>query len=233
MVFALASVSFVNNGIAFNLSQVNTYSRIASSNGADLVCFGEAFLQGFDSLSWNYEIDKGIAITQDSLEMASVKHMSLDHHIDILLGDIEREQHNLYSSCALITEGCILTNYRRISKGWKKPRCDENHYKEGDDVQEFEYKNKVCKIAICGDLWDCKERFLHCEMLFWPVFVDFTEKQWEDHLQEYADQASVCARTFMINSISKESKAIGGSACFSHNSAVHQYPLHAEGLLYV
>lgn len=26
-----------------------------------MICFGEAFLQGFDSLSWNYEKDKEIA----------------------------------------------------------------------------------------------------------------------------------------------------------------------------
>ena len=55
MKIALASAKFINNDIAYNLHQMERYARRAKDSGADLICFGETFLQGFDSLCWNYE----------------------------------------------------------------------------------------------------------------------------------------------------------------------------------
>ena len=57
MKIGLAQYKFINNDISFNLSQLK---RAASqySGKVDLLCFGESFLQGFDSLSWDYENDK-------------------------------------------------------------------------------------------------------------------------------------------------------------------------------
>ena len=43
--------------IAFNISQIEK-ALSAAQGRVDLLCFGEAFLQGFDSLSWDYETDK-------------------------------------------------------------------------------------------------------------------------------------------------------------------------------
>ena len=47
---ALASKSFVNGDIGVNLTAVLAARAEGAALGADLVCFGEAFLQGFDSL---------------------------------------------------------------------------------------------------------------------------------------------------------------------------------------
>lgn len=62
MKIALASAKFINNDIAYNLHQMERYARCAKDSGSDLICFGETFLQGFDSLCWNYEKDKEIAV---------------------------------------------------------------------------------------------------------------------------------------------------------------------------
>ena len=62
MKIALASARTVDRDIAHNLSQLERYTKEAKAAGADLVCFGEAFLQGFNALSWQYEIDKTIAL---------------------------------------------------------------------------------------------------------------------------------------------------------------------------
>ena len=47
---ALASKPFVNGDIGANLTVVLATMAEGTALGADLVCFGEAFLQGFDSL---------------------------------------------------------------------------------------------------------------------------------------------------------------------------------------
>ena len=66
MKIGLVSYEFNNGKIEYNIEKIE--KAIISANGkADLLCFGETFLQGFDSLSWNYEIDKSIAITKESV----------------------------------------------------------------------------------------------------------------------------------------------------------------------
>ena len=62
MKIALASARIVDRDINYNLSQMERYMKEAKAMGADLVCFGEAFLQGFNALSWQYEEDKKIAV---------------------------------------------------------------------------------------------------------------------------------------------------------------------------
>ena len=65
MKIGLVSYEFKNGEIEYNIKKIE--KAIISANGkADLLCFGETFLQGFDSLSWNYETDKDVAITKDS-----------------------------------------------------------------------------------------------------------------------------------------------------------------------
>ena len=61
MRIGLASYLSKNHDISFNMNQIElAFNR--SKRKVDLLCFGEAFVQGFDSLCWNYEIDKDIAL---------------------------------------------------------------------------------------------------------------------------------------------------------------------------
>ena len=46
MKVALAGSRFVNGDMAFNLTQIEHWAREARRRGAELICFGEAFLQG-------------------------------------------------------------------------------------------------------------------------------------------------------------------------------------------
>ena len=52
MIIALAAVGFKNGDTAYNKEKILETMREYSGK-ADLVLFGETFLQGFDSLSWN------------------------------------------------------------------------------------------------------------------------------------------------------------------------------------
>ncbi len=99
-----------------------------SKGKVDLLCFGEAFIQGFDSLCWNYEIDKDIALSFSSDLISRLKKWSIQYGISLITGYIERDQEKLYSSCVVISNGEVVHNYRRISKGWKEYTKTDEHY---------------------------------------------------------------------------------------------------------
>ena len=107
MKIGLVSYEFKNGEIEYNIKKIE--KAIISANGkADLLCFGETFLQGFDSLSWNYEIDKNIAITRDSFIMDKLKNLSEKYNIDLGIGYIEREREQIFSSFVVIEKGKII-----------------------------------------------------------------------------------------------------------------------------
>lgn len=237
MKIALASAKFQNGDIPFNLSQMEKYMGEAKTAGAQLVCFGESFLQGFDCLTWDYEQDREMALTTSSSEMTCLCRLTEKMGIDVLFGFIQREGEYLYSSCALLGDGRILHLYRRISTGWKEIRYTDEHYREGNIVEPFLYRGRTCLIALCGDLWVYPERFSgKAELLFWPVYTDFTIEQWEkEELSDYARQAGeACTDTLLINSLAEgEEPAFGGCCHFSGGTVAASLPMGREGLLVI
>lgn len=235
MKIALASAEFIDRDIAFNLSQVRRYMKEAKRKGAELVCFGESFLQGFDSLCWDFETDKNVAVSLNSPEITRLCQWTAEMGIDLLLGFIEREGDILYSTCALLGGGKLLHRYRRISKGWKEYWRTDGHYCEGEAAACFSYGGKRCLIGVCGDLWDFPERFRQeADVLFWPVYVDFTVEEWErNELADYAKQAALaCSNTLLINSVTKGSEpAYGGCYHFAGGAVKEALPMGKEGLL--
>lgn len=172
MKIGLVSYEFRNNDILFNLSQMKR--AVARTRGkVDLLCFGETFLQGFDSLNWNYDNDKEVAISLDSDIMEKICGLSLWGGVGLLFGYVERDGESLYSSCALADRGKVVHNYRRISKGWKEYTRTDSHYKEGASAEEFTYRDRKFMIALCGDLWDYPEQFRTDGVLLWPIYVGF------------------------------------------------------------
>ncbi len=235
MKIALASARIIDRDICYNLSKMEHSMKRAKEEKADLVCFGEAFLQGFNALSWQYEEDREIAVTTASPEFAQIKHMSKEIGIDVLFGYNELEESTIYSSCALIADGEIIHNYRRISRGWKEYWRTDEHYGEGSSVEVFDYKGIKCAIGLCGDLWDYPERFaLGEDLLLWPVYVCWTKEEWEGGGKlEYAERASqCCGSTLYINSIC-EGDAFGGAAHFLDGAVQKELQILREGLLYV
>lgn len=235
MRIALASARVVNRDIRYNLAQMERYMADAKKKGAELVCFGETYLQGFDALSWCFESDQAIAVSTDSSVFAEICRMSVLYEIDVLFGYIELDGDAIYSSCALISDGKLLHNYRRISKGWKEYTKTDAHYREGDTVEVFYYKGKKCVIGLCGDLWEFPERFdLGEDLLFWPVYVDWTVDEWENGTKaDYAQQANKCCpNTLYINSVCA-CDAFGGAIFFEKGTVKKELPIRNEGLLVV
>ena len=236
IVIALASKAFVNGDVSANLSTMLETMAEAAGRGAALVCFGEAFLQGFDSLCWDYDTDRAMALTRDDAPIRRIREASRSLGVDVLFGFIEREGETLYSSCMLVERGEMACCYRRISRGWKDCRRTDGRYREGTEPVRFTYRGWTCAVALCGDLWDdTQDRFrLGEDILFWPVYCGYTPEAWQSGARaEYAAQCRDHAPlTLLIDSIC-EGDSQGGCAAFLAGETAAELPPGTEGLLLV
>lgn len=233
MKIGLASYEFINRNIPFNVAQMEKAMKAASGK-VDLLCFGEAFLQGFDALDWKYESDRSMAVAPDSPVMEQICRMAARYGVDLLFGYLEKSGDAIYSSCAVVVDGKPAWNYRRISRGWKEYRLTDGHYREGGQAREFLYRGRSILIALCGDLWDFPERFRTDGLLIWPVYLNFTEEEWAGYEAEYAEQAQLAAHeTLMVGSLSHEPEACGGAFHFVDGKIKEKLEFHKEGILIV
>ncbi len=234
MRIGLVSYRCENRNTAFNMKQIELAMR-RSKGKAHLLCFGEAFLQGFDALCWNYETDKDIALELTSDTISQLRSWTVQYGIALITGYIEKDKDKLYSSCIVISDGEIIHNYRRISKGWKEYSITDEHYREGNETGAFHLYGKEITLALCGDLWEYPDRFRTDQLLIWPVYVNYTIEEWEQGaLDDYAEQAALAAKdVLMINPIDHEPVNHGGSFHFHNGQTVAKVPFDQEGILIV
>ena len=234
MCIGLAQYKFINKDISFNLGQVKKAME-AGKGKVDLLCFGESFLQGFDTLSWDYERDKHIALELDSPAIRQVCDWSAAYDMAVLLGYFEKANEAIYSSCALIFDGQVQANYRRISPEWKEISEADGHYQEGHEVLDFSFKGRDFRVALCGDLWsEGWEQFATDRILLWPVYVNYSLEDWGEEEQAYAQQASQIAETvLMVNSLSDEPVSHGGTFCFEKGEISRKLAFDEESVLMV
>ena len=235
MKIALASAPVRDRDVAHNLTQMAKYLSMAKAQGADLVCFSEAYLQGFASLDWDFETDKSTAVSCNSGLFQIVSGWTRDGSIDLMFGFLERDGEAIYSSYALFSKGELTQKFRRVSKGWKEYWKTDSHYREGTEVKPFDYRGKRCLMALCGDLWDETAPLFKqdVDLLFWPVYINFSIEAWNSGTQrEYADKAAeFCENVLLINPVDKD--AYGGSCWFRNGAVKAELPMGEEGLLVV
>ena len=201
MRIGLVSYKCENRNIAFNMRQIELAMKRSVGN-IDLLCFGEAFLQGFEALCWSYEQDKTIALEQSSETITQLRSWTVQYGISLITGYIEKENNKIYSSCIVISNGEIIHNYRRISKGWKDCSKTDSHYCEGVETKSFCLGGKDMSIALCGDLWEFPESFKTENLLIWPVYVNFSLEEWNGGtIEEYSSQAALAAYDTLMISI--------------------------------
>jgi len=233
MKIGLASYECRDNDLAFNLAQMERAMRSAQGR-AELLCFGESFLQGFNALCWEFNADKNIAVSCRSEVMERLCGMTLQFGVDLLFGYLEKDADAVYSSCAVIEKGNLIHNYRRISRGWKEYWKTDGHYREGTETREFLYHGLPIMPALCGDLWDSPKRFMTGSLLIWPVYVNFTLDEWNRYETEYAEQALLASRkTLMVNPISRDPPAHGGAFFFLDGKIQAKLGYDSEDILIV
>lgn len=231
---ALAQYESKVGDIGFNTDQI-VRALAACSGKAELVMFGESFLQGFDAFVSEYEHDLSVAIPADGELMRRIAALSRGYGVDLIFGYFERDGADLYSSCAVIIDGRLAHNYRRISKGWKEYSITGENYKEGDSALSFDYRGQKFTIALCGDMFDFPEKFKTDGTLLWPVYLSYSPEDWAECRQEYAEQAALAAkRALVVNPIvHDEWPALGGTFDIENGKIKAELPFGKEGLLFV
>lgn len=239
---ALASMGFINENLQHN-KKVIIDTLIEHSTKADIVIFGEAFLQGFYGVTFNTEHDKTIAISQDDSIIKEICSIAKQYAIAVSFGFIEKAETYFYSSQITIdSNGTIIDLYRRVSPGWKELSANDQ-YREGNDFHCFDFMGKKVVVGLCGDLWYdehvAKVKELNPDIVFWPVYTDFAFDRWNTaEKYEYASQASkLCNQVLYVNSLCKDMDgdeiAKGGSALFENGNIRQEIPSGKESVLII
>lgn len=203
MKIALASAPVKNRNIEFN-TQAMIEAMNKASGQADVILFGESVLQGFDSLCWEYETDKHMAVALTDAPIQRMRKAAKQYGIAVSFGFIERIDDNLYSSQIFIdSDGEIVTVFHRISIGWKEYDKTDDHYREGKHFEKFCYGVKSFAIGLCGDLWTDgrpeEMKALNSDVVLWPVWCDYKADEWNNSIKhEYAEQAALCGDSVLL-----------------------------------
>lgn len=106
----LVSYRCKNGDTAFNMAQIERALKEAAGK-ADMLLFGEAFLQGFDSLKFDFETDRAVAVSRDSETMEALKRLTKVYGAALLFGYIEREGRPSTPPARLFraASSCIIT----------------------------------------------------------------------------------------------------------------------------
>lgn len=238
----LAALGFINNNIDYN-KKVIIQTMIKYSRKADILIFGEAFLQGFYGVTFNVKHDKQIAINQNDLIIQDICSIAKQYRIAVSFGFIEKNQNCFYSSQITIDcNGNIIDLYRRVSSGWKETFASKE-YCEGKKFNNFLYKGKKISVALCGDLWFDenidKLKILSPDIVFWPVYTDYNFNDWNTAVKyEYAVQAGkIGGKVLYINSFCKDKTeneiARGGAALFIDGKIDTEIAAGKEDILFI
>ena len=239
---ALAAVGFINENIQHN-KNVIIETMVKCSNKADIVIFGEAFLQGFYGATFEIEHDEKLALSQNDLIIKEICSVAKERRIAVSFGFIEKAEDCFYSSQIIIdSNGTIINVYRRVSPGWKEEFANEQ-YREGNEFHIFSYMDRKIAVGLCGDFWFdenvSKVKQLLPDVVFWPVYTDFNCNEWNTSMKyEYADQADkIGGKVLYVNSVCKdkdeEEIARGGAVLFIDGKIDREIPSGKEDILFV
>ena len=94
---ALAAMGFIDGDIQYNKSVIIDTMKNYSDT-ADIVIFGEAFLQGFYCADFNVEHDEKIAVSRNDSIITEICSAAEEYKLAVSFGFIEKEGDLFYSS---------------------------------------------------------------------------------------------------------------------------------------
>lgn len=238
MKIGLVAALIKNNDIESQIKIIEKYLK--QNKTCQMLCFGESFLNGFEGLTWNYEIDKDRALALKSPLIERIKVLAKEYICALSFGFVESYEDELYCSNIVIDKrGNIVDIFRRVSEGWKIPNttCE---YKEGEGFHSFELEGISFSTAICGDLWYDENveamNKVTKDLILWPMYIDFSKKRWETSEEEqYIEKSSSFGvPALMYNSYKEDPKgAQGGCYVFKDGKLVDSLEMGSQGILEV
>ena len=240
---ALAAVGFIDGNLAYN--QAVIIDTIKSCAGkADVVIFGEAFLQGFHAMDFSVEHDTAVAVSRKDPAIQKICRAAEEYAVAVSFGFLEKDGDAFFSSQMTVDRnGRMIDLYRRVSPGWKEPFAGKA-YREGDSFRAFSFLGKTVAVGLCGDLWYdeniARLNELRPDIVWWPVYTDYPHAEWNNTAKfAYAEQAGkIHAPVFYVNSVCMDrphdgAAASGGAALFDKGCIKAECPAGSEGILIV
>ena len=244
MKIALASSRVITKNIQYNTASVLRTMEECRWQ-ADLVLFGESMLQGFECMTWQYETDRGMALSLGDPPILEICRAARQNRLAVSFGFIEKEGESLFSTQLVVSaEGEVICRFHRVSVGWKAYWLTDSHYREGEKFETFSYGGRTFSIALCGDLWTEgrpeEMQRLKPDLVLWPVWCDYAAEEWNRKAKfEYARQAALCGSTvlyanpFCVDLTGTADRASGGAACFEKGKITAESPAGKSGILLV
>jgi len=145
MRIATCQLPEVRGDVARALSLMSDYAHEAERRGADLVCFPECFLQGYDVRPdhiASMAVELGSAIVDDVLRSLSVVQPV------IVFGLIEKAESVIYNSALAVQGGKAIAHYRKTHLLSGEARV----FGRGNGSPVFGVQGMKVGINICSDL---------------------------------------------------------------------------------
>lgn len=236
MKVALALTKQIGGSLEKNLKQIVRFSSLAKDRGVGLLLFEETFLQGFEAMTFDYQIDKDVALSLKSKEIGLISRLASSKEMAIGFGFYEIEEGRIYDSYLVFApNGQRLAHYRRISGSWRIKNAPKE-YACGYSPVSFYLENHLFGIAVCGDLFDeqTKEKIeaLHSDILLWPSHCDFSESRFREENESYAKQCqNIGKETFYLSGLGDPETTFGKAAVYKDGEELCSIPGGVEGLL--
>ena len=237
----IAALSETNQPEA-NFRRMQDWARKAKAAGADLALFGEAYLQGFEAMCFDYQQDIEKTFSSGSRIIARICAFAKETGIALGFGWYENHHGAIHASYLLVSnEGVPMANYRRVSPGWKEPGAHAD-YREGKEFLSLHYKGKTLALMLCGDFWEdhllpaIVEMDAHADAFLWPVHCDYAVSDWEAGVrEEYRERTQILEHPVLfINNYAKPpDRAKGGLYHWHQGRTVAALEMGEEGMLVV
>ncbi len=207
-----------------NLATIEREVSFANESHVDLVLFGEAYLQGFEALTFNYVHDVDVSLGMGSVPVAYLRKTACYYGVGIGVGFYENDHGAFYSSYLVIgKKGEVIHRHRRVSEGWKLPHANAD-YREGRTFCPFKFEGVNMGVVICGDLWEdhmlraIADLDAQVDCMLWPVHTDYSVDEWGGGIrQDYIERSSVLSsHVFYVNNYVPCDKLAKGGAYVWH-----------------
>ena len=225
-----------------NMAVMESAFPQAKESQADLLIFGEAFLQGFEAMTFDYKNDVQKAIFLKGVEITTIRTWAKKHDLAIGFGFFENQAGGIYSSYLVIDrEGDVQGHYRRVSKGWKQSHACAD-YREGNQFTTFTLDGRSFTILLCGDFWEDDlllpiiDRDEMTDYYLWPVHCDYPTEEWNRvSLEVYRQRTEILAKPviFVNNFIEEEGRAKGGAYLWRQGKELTGLAYGEPGMLVV
>lgn len=228
------------NKPAENLRRMSEMAREAQQNDLDALFFGEAYIQGFDSLVFQPDADMNIALSLDSETIKEIRKLAIQCRLALGFGFYELDCGRIFASYLVFDRnGQTICHYRRISPGWRIPDAPPC-YREGAQLSRFTIRGTSFGLMVCGDFWtdslmaDIKTMDAQVDAVLWPVHCDYPLANWEASTREaYRERTKLLSKPvlFVNNLHLAPDRAKGGAYCWHQGVQRVEMPAGQAGIL--